>query len=923
MVRWGNERVEERHRPEELRSGFKHNYTVQDQPKSNTRTTLGVGTVVGRRELAGRDQVLVQSHATGESQWLPFERLIRVRSAANEYEHARTNGAERFRLKALAHALDWWNQVTGALDRLDVDPLPHQIDLVHRIMISDHANWLIADDVGLGKTIEVGLLLAAMKRKRRAKRVLVICPAGMVRQWQDEMQLKFNETYEIYGQDFHLQQLAHWPLHEKVIVSIDRAKSEKNSSLFAQSGAWDVIVFDEAHHLNKVDRQRVTQRFRLAEQMQALTDSFIFLTGTPHRGKREQFANLLLLLRPDLKGRLAKMHSDPSVIAEVVLRNRKSRVTDASGNLLFRGLTTHRVEVPFSAAAEAFDHSLQAYIRDGYAAADVGGVEGRAVNFVMTTYRKLAASSIAAIERALKRRLAKLTGDLDRSQGDLDAERFEELHNAFLDGEDGEDDLEGMVDQAETMASGVDPFFEYELDLLKALCSEAEAVKPEDQKLASFLSNIVDDIWHSGRKLLVFTEYRATQDYLVGALRKRYPECAVCQINGSMNVYEKRTNIDMFNDSARFMVSTEAGGEGINLHYNCHMLVNYDMPWNPGRLVQRTGRLYRYGQEERVVVFNLMARDGFDNKALAMLLDKVSRIAQDMSGVSEEFQDGLEDEILGGLLERVDVARILASNRTMDTNRNEDEINEAINRAKESNSLQDELLSQIEGYDPNTTAATQAFGPDDALAFLEGALIHRGISIRAKLHSDKLLEIELPNDLRGKFPEFGAHAVVRITADRKLAARSDRNLLMDFASPFFQSLIESAKAPEFGGAFATVSGPQTGTLAIYKLRWATDQGKPRWESLVPVFLSHEAESAEPADPELFAAVLLASARASNQSAASTTNRETRRAALELLNDCANRELEGRCTELQQPNDMVLLATADVQGPLVGGSPPPG
>ena len=151
----------------------------------------------------------------------PYENLVRIRDAGIKYRQAETSGsdnAEKFRLKVLAYALESWNQVTGALDRLDVDPLPHQIDLVHRIMNSDHSNWLIADDVGLGKTIEVGLLLKAMKRRQQARRVLVVCPAGVVRQWQDEMRYKFDEDFRIYGLDFNINQPSHWTSYEKVIV---------------------------------------------------------------------------------------------------------------------------------------------------------------------------------------------------------------------------------------------------------------------------------------------------------------------------------------------------------------------------------------------------------------------------------------------------------------------------------------------------------------------------------------------------------------------------------------------------------------------------------------------------------------------------------------------------------------------------------
>lgn len=746
-VRWGSEGAIDRHSVDELRNGFRNGHEIQDAPLSNTRKTLGPGTVTETRMFAGREQVLVHLHNTGETRWLPFQNLRLIARSA-----LAPDSAERFRLKTLAYALDSWNQITGALDRFDVDPLPHQISLVHRMMDSDQKNWLIADDVGLGKTIEVGLLLAAKKRRREARRVLVVCPAGMVQQWKDEMYDKFNEAFRIYGQDFSVERPGDWAIHnyDKVIASIDRAKSENHLPLFVASNPepWDVIVFDEAHHLSKTSGEAITQRYRLAERLRPLADEFIFLTGTPHQGDHERFMHLLRLLRPGLTRRLASMFTDPSVVAELVLRNRKSQVTDARGNFLFRGQDTRRIEAPLSVTARVFDSALQSYLRYGYDAAALGGNTGRAVGFVMTTYRKLASSSIFAIERALLRRLARLRGgNVNNGQAVFD-------HNlewdAFLDGTDNLDDLDEISD------IGAAPFFDDEETQVADLLELTGTVKADDLKLAHFLTEIVEPIHQQGQRLLVFTEYRATQEYLVDALEKHYPQRGVAQINGSMSLAEKKRNIDQFNDQALFMVSTEAGGEGFNLHENCHILVNYDLPWNPARLVQRAGRLYRYGQQERVIVFNLLANDGFDNRALAKMLEKVDNIAADMASVSAEFREGLEEEIIGELLERVDVASILATNRDLNIDRTDADIEAAIARAQESQSQQEQLFSRVAGFDPHAAAALTGFGPDDVLSFLEGILPFRKIQIRDRLYDGHVLEIVLPPELRGHYPEFFA-----------------------------------------------------------------------------------------------------------------------------------------------------------------------
>ena len=902
-----------------LRCGFRKGDTVQDSPRSNTARTLGVGTVLNVRELAGREQVLVQLQDSGDTRWMPYQNLVLIRGVKAQYLNPTTStpdAGERFRLKALAHILDYWNQVTGALDRLDVHPLPHQINLVHHIMNSDHSNWLIADDVGLGKTIEVGLLLAAKKRRRQARRVLVVCPAGMVRQWQDEMRYKFNEDFRIYGDSFLIDHASQWPTYEKVIVSIDRAKSDTHLPVFNDSKDWDVIIFDEAHHLSKIEHQAVTQRYRLAERLRSLTDSFIFLSGTPHQGNSDQFINLLHLLRPDLTQRFHRAFTDPSVVAEVVLRNRKSQVTDASGNFLFRGQKTHLVNAPVSEEAKQFDDQLQVYLRNGYTASAMGGNTGRAIGFVMTIYRKLASSSIAAIERALQRRVDRLQGAArpaavshDLPFGD---ESFDE--DAFLEGTDARDDMESLADVTTR------PFFDNEQAQIDRLLVVARRVREDDLKLKAFLSGIVDPLYKQGKKLVVFTEYRATQEYLVEALQDRYPGSGVAQINGGMSLGEKRTNIENFNERAAFMVSTEAGGEGINLHLSCHVLANYDLPWNPARLVQRSGRLYRYGQTERVIVFNLLARDGFDNKALGKMLERVFNMTTDMSEVSSEYDyDVQQVEIIGEMLERVDVAAILAANKEMDLDRTDSDIADAIARAQEAQSQQEKLFSHVEGYDPQAAVTLSDFGPDTVLAFLEGILKHKGIRIRSYLHNGKTLELQLPDDLRGWFSEFPPRAtIVRVTVDRERAVGNPGLAMLDFASEFFRYLIDFAKSPEFKGEYADLEGPMSGTLALYKLRWQDGQGVLRWDALLPIFLPKDGGDTI-VNPDFFHELLVDLESSKRQSQGATE--EDRRQRESRLNRRAEEELAKQCTTLRQPNDCLPLALADITAPVRMTSPP--
>ena len=902
-VRWGDGGTEW-HDPRYLEPGFSLGWAVQDVPVSATRKPLGTGVIVGRRKLGGRHQILVQLDEDGRSVWLPYENLRRIKDVGLQYERAETrvaDHAERLRLRLLAHALESWNHLTGALDRLDVDPLPHQIQLVHRILSSGNYNWLIADDVGLGKTIEVGLLLAAMKRKGQARRVLVVAPAGLTRQWQEEMQYKFDQHYVIYGRDILIQKHEHWKLHDQIIVSIDMAKRENHLALFRQAPGWDIVVFDEGHKLTRHASGERTERYRLAEALRKMSDAFLLLSGTPHQGYADRFIALLELIRPDLRKQLHTLEANPEVVSELILRNRKSEVTDPDGNFIFHGQQIHRVPVTPLKEARRFNFLLQDYLRRGYRAGEVGGMTGRAIGFVMTTYRKLSSSSIAAIEHALHRRLERLSGEGQHDGTELadEARTLDDL----VEGGDDQDDL-----AADSAPGKIGQFFEFERNLIEELLKSAKQVKGKDEKLRMFLEDVVSPLVAEKRKLVVFTEYRATQTYLQEALKRRFPRAgAVELINGSLTLDEKLNAISAFNESSQFLISTEAGGEGINLHRSCHIMVNYDLPWNPARLVQRIGRLYRYGQTETVVVFNLHAQDSFDNSVIDLMLQRVSQIVRDMTPVGSDFNERLYAEILGDVLESVDLSEILQSATDMKVERTSKQIDEALNRAKLAKQMQDELFTHIAGYDPNALEGTLGFTMQHVNLFVRGMLPILDIRVEAELHDGDVLEVRLPDCMRGRFAEFGQRTVVRISTDRRTVRGTRGVVLLDFETPFFQHLIELAKSQQFDGFYAAVepSSSELGVLAAVKLRWQDDQGEPLTEDFV-IFFS-DASGIVQANPPFIAHWLVSPLVAATLP---KVERGERRKAFNRILVAASERLLAESTRFKHPNGLVPLASAD-------------
>ncbi len=891
---------------ENLRCGFQVKWTVQDVPLSATRRTLGIGTVVGVRNLAGREQVLVQWNDDGRSLWLPYESLRRVKDAEMRYRRAEVgtdDHAERFRLKFLAHALENWNQLTGSLDRLDVDPLPHQLHLVHRILSSGTSNWLIADDVGLGKTIEVGLLLAALNRRGQARRVLIVTPAGLTRQWQDELKYKFEQDYLILGRDFDIHAAEHWRHYDRVIVSLDLAKREERLALLRQAGGWDVVVFDEGHKLSRRGSSR-TERYRLAEALRPLADGFLVLSGTPHQGYADRFAFLLELVRPDLRERIRTLDLNPEVVGELILRNRKSSVTDAEGNFVFMGQQVHRVPIQPSPETRAFNRALREYLRQGYRAGEEGGRQQRAIGFVMTVYRKLASSSIAAIDCALRRRLERLGQQEGMPEEASDFDPADADMEDLIEGGDDQDDLHNKA----VRAGQAPEFFQFERRMIADLLQLCERIRPRDEKLRVFLDDVVAAI-DDQEKLLIFTEYRMTQQYLREELERRFPDAGgVLLIHGGMNLAEKLAAIAEFNDgSPRFLVSTEAGGEGLNLHRSCHIMVNYDLPWSPARLVQRIGRLYRYGQDRPVVVFNLHAKDSFDNALIDLMLSRVDAIVRDMMPVGEEFNERLRTEIVGEVLDQVDMASVLRSSTSFVVARSRRQVDEAVERARRARGLQDEILAFASSFDPDAFRGVTNLTMDHVRAFVDGMLPRLGIQTSNRRHGGRVVELRLPEALRGRFAEFKRRTVVDVTTDRRLAQRFQNDVLLDFGSEFFRYLIEEGKSLRFDGVYGSIRGcGAEGALAAIKVRWQNDQGAAVLDELLAVFVDGNNGTVQ-AGPPFVAKWLLGEASAAPVPSCAV---EYRKETISRLRSAGELRLLNESTRFKHPNGLVVLAAGD-------------
>lgn len=818
-VKWMNGYEPSKAYLSDLSCGFMPGMDVQDKPRSHTSKSLGEGTVLKTRKIGGKEQVLVDFPVVGRQLWLPYENLSQVKGARHRFtlgDKGPKDSAERFRLKSLAYALEMWNENTGSLSHLEIDPLPHQIHLVHHILASGNLNWMIADDVGLGKTIETGMLFAALKQRGTLNRVLLVTPAGLTKQWQDELNHKFRMgEFQIYGEDFHINEPRHWKMYDFVIASIDRLKDPDHLDSLRHAGTWDLIVFDEAHRLSRRQyglKLDASQRFELAANLRGMTDSMILLTATPHQGMQDKFQALLELLRPERKDDITTLALNPEIIGDMVFRNNKADVTDAEGNFIFKGKTTKAIKVEVSESAIEFDQNLQRYLREGYEAAARLGIKGNAIGFVMTVYRKLAASSVAAIYQALINRKARLEG---------------EAINGFSPEDVAGQDERYIGEWEELFETDVKEFFEGEIELLTDLIDEAETLRHDDRKVQYFIETLMDSILGNNRdeKVLIFTEYRTTQQYLKQALEERFGQNSVELINGSMPHQQRREAIANFEGSGQFLISTEAGGEGINLQRKCHIMVNYDLPWNPMRLVQRIGRLYRYGQEKRVVVFNIHSPGTVDEQIIDLMYSRIDQVVEDLAGVSNEFNDGLRDDILGDISDLVDVNQVLEEATMEDISRTKERIEEALSRAKDATLKQRELFEHAASFDPDETRNELNISKDHGEAFVRGMFEILGIEIVDSTHSDSVWHIRLPEKVQQK---IGASRTrYEVTLNRTMAANRPDTHMLDMDSFLMQFLLEEAKSYDFMGLSAVIRDQKLNHAAILTslLRWQSEQGQ--------------------------------------------------------------------------------------------------
>jgi SNF2 family DNA or RNA helicase len=589
-----------------------------------------------------------------------------------------------------------------------IDPLPHQRIAVYEHMLPQpRLHMLLADDAGAGKTIMSGLYIQAMLLRRLIRRVLIVPPAGLVDNWRKELLALFNLHFEIIpGSAAKAANPFVGPDSNLAIVSIDTLRGDRMFARLQEPGVipYDLVIFDEAHKLsaNRLPDMTFyrTGRYKLAEAIAGVMDTeprwtlpwsanhLLLLTATPHMGKDYPYYCLWRLLEPEIFSTYEAFEQYPKDLKKrYFIRRTKEEMINFEEKRIFpmRASSTFKYDLSTGVVSEqTLYERVTDYIQNNYNRAQV--LNRSAARLAMSIFQRRLASSTYAILRSLERRGSKLQGYLDqyRSQR-IDDQRFIEIQEELnqvsdpLDtmtadeeeSDDGSEQNERKEKQLEgaTIATTIKEL-EIELKQVQDLIQLAREVYEigEDKKFEK-LYEVIMDPQYKNEKILVFTEHRDTQEFIVRRLEGLGFTGKVALIHGGMNYEERGDQVEFFrlpekDGGAQYLIATDAAGEGINLQF-CWFMVNYDIPWNPARLEQRMGRVHRYKQKHDVQVANLVAGNTREGHVLDVLLEKLENIRKNL-GSDKVF------DVIGKLFEGMSLKdymnRVLVEKETDNVN---------------------------------------------------------------------------------------------------------------------------------------------------------------------------------------------------------------------------------------------------------------
>lgn len=777
-----------------------------------------------------------------------------------------TKRAQRAWLCYQAHSLPLMENVS-TLTSAKIDLLPHQVVLTHRVATASPRRFLIADEVGLGKTIEAALILRELISRGELKRALMVVPAGLVNNWHRELNDVFHLNFEVFGSEGDVtdRKSNAFEKHNLLIASIDTLKLRPRMARLKSAPPWDLVVFDEAHHLTAYRQNGKlvkTQNFKLAEMLKEHTRDLILLSATPHQGDHFRFWMLAQMLDPTLFNSPAEMVEHRHRLNTVVFRRTKADACKSDGSTLFARRQVQTEAFTMSDAEKAFYEALVVYLQDGFALAKRQGKRGQGLAFVMTIFQKIAASSFAAVQRTLRRRLIALTIqealmhdqrlDIDSRNAALDEARtlIRELH-AVTDGRLGDAEVEKLLadyrykilrmqrEEKEALGFGADEFSsetgsaEAEdaaiSNVSVALPEERRRIKelltqypPQRETKVEKLIAALGVLWRQNpqERIVIFATYLGSVEMLGAELDRVYPGQGVTVLkggdHGAKAAAEKRFKAP---DGPRVLICTAAGREGINLQH-ARILFNFDLPWNPMDLEQRIGRIHRYGQLNTAQVYNLVLSDTIEGSIFLLLDEKLTEIGRALGKIDERGQiaEDLRTQILGQLSMQVNYASLYSEALSdPQLKRTRVELEAAMSNAVEARKVVFELFQDLDGFrlDEYQAMGNPDEGMDALVRFVTDAadaedetFVNRGEKLFAWINKNNSTETLL-------------------TTQRELSLQKENVQLLGLDHPLVASRLQQLRdlPPEELGVCVQSPDGGTGILAAWSVKARGDKGQ--------------------------------------------------------------------------------------------------
>lgn len=829
-----------------------------------THHEFGQGVVL---DLA-RDGYLRAFFSVGERR-VPVASLRREITRTERILRAVESGTERSRrawLSYEAHALPVMESAS-ALTSARIDLLPHQVVLTHRIATASPRRYLIADEVGLGKTIETALILRELASRGELNRALMVVPAGLVNNWHRELNEVFNLGFEVFGSEGDItdRKTNAFAKHDRLIASIDTLKRSARIKRLLEAPRWDLVVFDEAHHLTAIKtggKVRKTENYKLAEALKDHSRDLLLLSATPHQGNHFQFWMLVQLLNPTLFRSPEEMVEERHRLNTVMFRRTKADACRPDGSPLFARRWVHTESFVMSPAERLFYEKLREYLQDGFDLARRQGSQGRALGFLMAIFQKIAASSFSAVRRTLKRRLLMLTlheallrdRELDiEGRERLTEEARELIHEEYGLPRDaiGRSEVDRVLADLkyrllkkldeEALAMASDPYgSEYSATHAEDVAAAAVNLHLPEERLRigdllrifplereTKMQKLLDGLgalWRQNpdEKIVIFATYLGTVDMIAREIEQAFPGQGVTVLRGGDHgakvAAERRFRQK---DGPRVLVCTAAGREGINLQF-ARILFNFDLPWNPMDMEQRIGRIHRYGQNHTAQVYNLVLSDTIEGRIFLLLDEKLTEIARTVGKMDEQgnVAEDLRAQILGQLSERLNYDRLYQEALSdPELKRTKVELEAALSNSKEARQVVFDLFQDLEGfslddYKPFSDVTTSM---DRLVRFFSAAVAERQQKLVPA--GDGAYELVSADGTR----------LARFTLNREAATQQDDWQLMGLDHPLVQEELGRWRAlpPEDVGIAVTGDVDEPVLLSLWMVEALTGKGERR------------------------------------------------------------------------------------------------